>query len=127
LAAPVIRAEAISFVNALQTQSASLSSGRGGRWQGFDGVKASGGKTIHARVPDAAVSEREHALITSDAQLHAIRSAEAARDFALGHTETANGSGAITFWKTDGAEVTINIPSIKGIDKAIAAIRWCER
>jgi invasion protein IalB len=35
----------------------------------------------------------------------------------------ANGPAAITFWKTDGAEVTFNIPSIKGIDKAIAAVR----
>jgi invasion protein IalB len=33
------------------------------------------------------------------------------------------GPAAITFWKTDGAEVTFNIPSIKGIDKAIAAVR----
>jgi invasion protein IalB len=35
----------------------------------------------------------------------------------------ATGPAAITFWKTDGAEVTFNIPSIKGIDKAIAAVR----
>jgi invasion protein IalB len=35
----------------------------------------------------------------------------------------ANGPAAITFWKTDGAEFTINIQSIKGIDKAIAAVR----
>ncbi len=35
----------------------------------------------------------------------------------------ANGSAAITFWKTDGAEFTINIQSIKGIDKALAAVR----
>jgi invasion protein IalB len=35
----------------------------------------------------------------------------------------ANGSAAITFWKTDGADVTINIQSIKGIDKAITAVR----
>jgi hypothetical protein len=27
-----------------------------------------------------------------------------------------------TFWKTDGAEFTINLQSIKGIDKAIAAV-----
>jgi invasion protein IalB len=35
----------------------------------------------------------------------------------------ANGPATITFWKTDGADVTMNIQSIKGIDKAIAAIR----
>jgi hypothetical protein len=35
----------------------------------------------------------------------------------------ANGPAAITFWKADGAEFTINIQSIKGIDKAIAAVR----
>jgi invasion protein IalB len=35
----------------------------------------------------------------------------------------ANGSAAITFWKTDSAEVTFSIRSIKGIDKAIAAVR----
>ena len=34
-----------------------------------------------------------------------------------------NGPAAITFWKTDGADFTINIQSIKGIDKAIAAVR----
>ena len=35
----------------------------------------------------------------------------------------ANGPAAITFWKTDGADFTINIQSIKGIDKVIAAVR----
>jgi invasion protein IalB len=35
----------------------------------------------------------------------------------------ANGPATITFWKADGAEFTINIQSIKGIDKAIAAVR----
>jgi invasion protein IalB len=35
----------------------------------------------------------------------------------------ANGPAAITFWKTDGAEFTISIQSIKGIDKAITAVR----
>jgi hypothetical protein len=35
----------------------------------------------------------------------------------------ANGSAAITFRKTDSAEVTFSIRSIKGIDKAIAAVR----
>ena len=35
----------------------------------------------------------------------------------------ANGPATITFWKTDGADVTLNIQSIKGIDKAIAAVR----
>jgi invasion protein IalB len=35
----------------------------------------------------------------------------------------ATGPAAMTFWKTDRAEVTFNIPSIKGIDKAIAAVR----
>jgi hypothetical protein len=35
----------------------------------------------------------------------------------------ANGPASITFWKTDGAEFTINIQSIKGVDKAIAAVR----
>ena len=35
----------------------------------------------------------------------------------------ANGPATITFWKTDGTDVTMNIQSIKGIDKAIAAIR----
>jgi invasion protein IalB len=34
----------------------------------------------------------------------------------------ANGPASITFWKTDGADFTINIESIKGIDKAIAAV-----
>jgi hypothetical protein len=38
-------------------------------------------------------------------------------------TTGANGPAAITFWKTDGADFTINIQSIKGIDKAIAAVR----
>jgi hypothetical protein len=38
-------------------------------------------------------------------------------------TAGANGPAAITFWKADGADVTINIQSIKGIDKAIAAVR----
>jgi invasion protein IalB len=36
---------------------------------------------------------------------------------------SSNGSAAITFWKADGFEFTINIQSIKGIDKAIAAVR----
>jgi invasion protein IalB len=35
----------------------------------------------------------------------------------------ANGAAAITFWKADGTAFTINIASIKGIDKAIAALR----
>jgi invasion protein IalB len=35
----------------------------------------------------------------------------------------ANSPAAITFWKADGADVTFNIQSIKGIDKAIAAVR----
>jgi invasion protein IalB len=35
----------------------------------------------------------------------------------------ANGTAAVTFWKADGATFTINIASIKGIDKAIAAVR----
>jgi invasion protein IalB len=35
----------------------------------------------------------------------------------------ANGTAAVTFWRSDGAPVTINISSIKGIDKAIAAVR----
>jgi uncharacterized protein (TIGR03790 family) len=35
----------------------------------------------------------------------------------------SNGSAVVKFWKTDGAEFTINIPSIKGIDQAIAAVR----
>ena len=35
----------------------------------------------------------------------------------------ADGPAAITFWKADGADVTISIQSIKGIDKAIAAVR----
>jgi invasion protein IalB len=35
----------------------------------------------------------------------------------------ANGPATITFWKTDGSDITMNIQSIKGIDKAIAAIR----
>ncbi len=36
---------------------------------------------------------------------------------------TANGTAAVMFWRSDGARVTINIASIKGIDKAIAAVR----
>lgn len=36
---------------------------------------------------------------------------------------SSNGSAAITFWKADGYEFTINIQSIKGIDRAIAAVR----
>jgi invasion protein IalB len=35
----------------------------------------------------------------------------------------ANGPATITFWKTDGSDITMNIQSIKGIDKAIAATR----
>jgi invasion protein IalB len=35
----------------------------------------------------------------------------------------SNGSAVVKFWKTDGAEFTININSIKGIDKALAAVR----
>jgi invasion protein IalB len=35
----------------------------------------------------------------------------------------ANGTAAVTFWRSDGAPFTINIASIKGIDKAIAAVR----
>jgi hypothetical protein len=35
----------------------------------------------------------------------------------------SNGSAVVKFWKTDGAEFAINIQSIKGIDKAIAAVR----
>jgi invasion protein IalB len=35
----------------------------------------------------------------------------------------SNGSPVVKFWKTDGAEFAINIQSIKGIDKAIAAVR----
>jgi invasion protein IalB len=38
-------------------------------------------------------------------------------------TAGANGPAAITFWKTDGTDITMNIQSIKGIDKAIAAVR----
>jgi invasion protein IalB len=38
-------------------------------------------------------------------------------------TAGANGPAAITFWKTDGSDITMNIQSIKGIDKAIAAVR----
>jgi invasion protein IalB len=34
-----------------------------------------------------------------------------------------NGAATVKFWKTDGAEFAINIQSIKGIDKAIAAVR----
>jgi invasion protein IalB len=34
-----------------------------------------------------------------------------------------NGGASVTFWKDDGAPVTINIASIKGIDKAIKALR----
>lgn len=36
---------------------------------------------------------------------------------------SANSSVAVTFWKADNAQFTINIQSIKGIDKAIAAVR----
>jgi invasion protein IalB len=36
---------------------------------------------------------------------------------------SVNNPVAISFWKADGAEFTINIQSIKGIDKAIAAVR----
>jgi hypothetical protein len=36
----------------------------------------------------AAVRERQHALITSNAQLHAIRRTEVARNFAFCHAET---------------------------------------
>jgi hypothetical protein len=35
----------------------------------------------------------------------------------------ANGPATITFWKTDGTDVTTNIQSIKAIDKATVAIR----
>jgi hypothetical protein len=35
----------------------------------------------------------------------------------------ASGAASVTFWRSDGAPVTINIASIKGIDKAIAAVR----
>jgi invasion protein IalB len=35
----------------------------------------------------------------------------------------ANGPAAITFWKADGAEFNINLQSIKGVDRAIAAVR----
>jgi invasion protein IalB len=35
----------------------------------------------------------------------------------------ANGAVAITFWKADGSDFSINLQSIKGIDKAIAAVR----
>ena len=38
-------------------------------------------------------------------------------------TADANGTAAITFWKADGGEFTLNLPSIKGIDKALAALR----
>jgi invasion protein IalB len=38
-------------------------------------------------------------------------------------TGAANGTAVITFWKADGAEFNINLASIKGIDKAIAAVR----
>ena len=34
-----------------------------------------------------------------------------------------NGPAVVKFWKTDGGEFSINIQSIKGIDKAIAAAR----
>lgn len=36
---------------------------------------------------------------------------------------SVNNPAAISFWKADGAEFTLNIQSIKGIDKAIAAVR----
>jgi invasion protein IalB len=35
----------------------------------------------------------------------------------------ANGPAMITFWKADGAEFNINIQSIKGIERALAAMR----
>jgi invasion protein IalB len=35
----------------------------------------------------------------------------------------ANGPAAITFWKSDGAEFNITLQSIKGVDRAIAAVR----
>lgn len=35
----------------------------------------------------------------------------------------ANGTAVVTFWKADGAAFSVNIASIKGIDKAIAAVR----
>jgi hypothetical protein len=35
----------------------------------------------------------------------------------------SNGSAVVKFWKADGAEFTINVNSIKGIDKALAAVR----
>jgi hypothetical protein len=35
----------------------------------------------------------------------------------------SSGSAVVKFWKTDGDEFAINIHSIKGIDKAIAAVR----
>ena len=35
----------------------------------------------------------------------------------------ANDQAVITFWKTDDDKVAITIQSIKGIDKAISAIR----
>jgi invasion protein IalB len=35
----------------------------------------------------------------------------------------ASGSAVITFWKADGADFSINIQSLRGIDKAITAVR----
>jgi invasion protein IalB len=35
----------------------------------------------------------------------------------------ANGAASVTFWKADGNAFTINLASIKGIDKAISALR----
>jgi len=36
---------------------------------------------------------------------------------------SSNTPATITFWKADGSEFTINLQSIKGIDRAIAAVR----
>lgn len=62
---------------------------RRGRWrERFDGIEASGGKTIKARVLATAVSECEKTLVTSSAgQFHPIRCAEATHSLALGHAE----------------------------------------
>jgi hypothetical protein len=35
----------------------------------------------------------------------------------------ANDSVSVTLWKTDGTEASITLASIKGVDKAIAAVR----
>jgi hypothetical protein len=35
----------------------------------------------------------------------------------------ANGPAVVTFWKSDDGEFNINLQSIKGIDKALAAVR----